>query len=155
MKATLQSMTLLGLVLLMGATAWASPYPLEAILGSEEAGKLATQRITTTAMLLDRGAGAADRKKLARTSGIKLARLTRWVRMCDVLRIKGVGPQMTKLMAAAQVYTVQQLRKQRPRVLAQRLEQANRKVKITQTPPTAGQLRNWITQARKLKLVLK
>ena len=143
------------LTLLASSSAVASPYPLENILGDHDAVRLAKQRILTSAELLKRGARGDVRQKLARTTGIKLARLTSMVQMCDLLRIKGVGPQMIKLLALANVHTVKQLRKQKSKALARRLDQANKKAKITQTPPTAEQLKNWIVQARKLKLVFK
>ncbi len=143
------------LTALASSAALASPYPLENILGDHEAAKLAKQRIMTSAQLLKRGAKSAARVKLAKATGIDKARLTSMVRMCDLLRIKGVGPQMVKLLAEAKVNTVKLLQKQKAAVLARQLIQANKKAKITQTPPNAEQLKNWIAQARKLKLVLK
>lgn len=143
------------LIALVSSAALASPYPLENILGDHDAAKLAKQRILTSAQLLKNGAKVAARKKLAKITGIVQARLTNMVQMCDLLRIKGVGPQMVKLLALAKVHTVKQLRKQKAAELARRLHLANKKAKITQTPPNAEQLKNWITQASKLKLVLK
>ncbi len=143
------------LTLLASNPAQARPYPLENVLGDHDAAKLAKQRILTTAQLLKQAAKSAERKKLARVTGIKVVRLTGMVQMCDLLRIRGVGPQMVKLLAAAKVLTVQQLRKQKAALLARRMKVANVKAKITQTPPNEEQLKNWIAQARKLKLVLK
>lgn len=143
------------LTALAGSSALASPYPLENILGDHDAARLAKQRIMTSAQLLKRGARTNARLKLAKLTGIKQARLTAMVQMCDLLRIKGVGPQMIKLLALVKIETVKLLRKQNAAALALRLEQANKKAKITQTPPSSEQLKNWISQARKLKLVLK
>lgn len=143
------------LTVLASSTAQARPYPLENVLGDHDAAKLAKQRILTSPQLLKQGSKADDRKKLARATGIKVERLIGMVQMCDLLRIKGVGPQMVKLLAAAKVLTVKELRKQKATALAKALEKANKKAKITQTPPNAEQLKNWIAQARKLKLVLK
>ena len=143
------------LTMLVSSTALASPYPLENILGDHDAAKLAKQRILTSAQLLKNGAKVAARQELAKVTGIEQARLTKMVRMCDLLRIRGVGPQMVKLLALVKVHTVKQLRKQKAAGLARQLDLANKKAKITQTPPSAEQLKNWIAQAKKLKLVLK
>lgn len=143
------------LTTLLAGSAQARPYPLENILGDHDAARLAKQRILTSAQLLEQGARVAPRQKLAKVVGIKFARLTGMVQMCDLLRIKGVGPQMVKLMALVQVKTVKLLRRQKAARLAGMLKKANNKAKVTQTPPNAEQLKNWIGQARKLKLVLK
>lgn len=132
----------------------ARPYPLRNILGDRDAAELAKKKILTTSELLKRGAEPKARQELARSTGIPLAKITAWTQMCDLLRIHGVGPQMAKLMASAKVHTVKQLRRQKPAPLAKRMLKANEKVKITEVPPNAEQLRNWIAQAKKLKVVL-
>ena len=139
---------------LTSARAEARPYPLSNILGDQDAAELAKKQILTTSVLLQRGAKPKARKELAKSTGIPLVKITAWTQMCDLLRIHGVGPQMAKLMAAAKVLTIKQLRQQNPKLLAKRMQQANKKAKITQVPPNAEQLRNWIAQAKKLKIVL-
>lgn len=142
-------------MLLYAAPAGASPYPLEEILDKPAAEKLAKAKVESSDELLQRGAKAKDRQALARATKLPLKKLTEWVQMCDLLRIKGVGPEMVKLLNAGRVATVKQLRGSKVAPLFKRLMEANKKKKITQNPPTEEQLGAWIDHAKKLDLVLK
>jgi len=142
---------LLGLAL----AAMASPYPLQEVLDKVSAATLAKQKVVTTDDLLQAGATPKARQALAKTTGISLEQLTGWVNMSDLVRIKGVGPEMVRLFAAAKVHTVKQLRAQNPARLHKSVVAANGKTKITEKLPDEEQLTNWIEQAKKLKLVLR
>lgn len=144
----------LNLMLSFPTSVQASPYPLANILEEKEARALLAEKIETTDDLLLKAATSAARARLAKTTGIPLARLTECVEISDLVRIKGVGLQMVKLLRFVGVNTVKQLRKQNAKDLAARIEMANAKAKITETPPNAEQLDNWISQAKKLKLLL-
>jgi predicted flap endonuclease-1-like 5' DNA nuclease len=145
----------LATLVLLAVSAQASSYPLSEILDKASAEKLAKVDIKTSDDLLKRGATAKDRQALVRTAKVGLNQLTSWVKMCDLLRIKGVGPEMVRLLAAAGVTTVKQLRAQKPPALMKKLTVANKKKKITENPPTEEQLGAWIDQAKKLDLVLR
>ena len=142
-------------LLLPARLALASPYPLEAIVGEKEATALAAQKITSTTELLKRAATAKSRKALAAATGLAEARLLDWARACDMLRIKGVGPEMVRLLAAAKVSTTRQLKAQKAPALLKQVMLANERDKISENPPGPGQLKAWITQAGKLKQVLR
>jgi len=145
----------LGFLLLPALPAGASPYPLAEILDKAAVEKLAKAKVETTDDLLQRGAKAKDRQKLAKATKLSARKLAEWVKMCDLLRIKGVGPEMVKLLNAGRVTTVKQLRASKAAALNKRLVEANKKKKITQNPPTEEQLSAWIEHAKKLELVLK
>jgi len=154
MKACL-SVGALATVVLLAASVQASSYPLSEILDKASAEKLAKVSIKTSDELLTQGATARQRQALVRKAKVGLNLLTSWVKMCDLLRIKGVGPEMVQLLAAARITTVKQLRAQKPAVLMKKLTAANKKKKITENPPTEEQLGAWIDQAKKLDLVLR
>jgi hypothetical protein len=145
----------LGLALLLAApTASASTYPLEQVLEKESAEKLEKAGVKTTDELLAKGAKPKELRALAKTTGLPEAKLGAWVKMCDLLRIKGVGPEMVRLLGAGKVSTVKQLRGQVAAKLFKVMIEANKKTKITQKPPAEEQVANWIEQAKKLELVL-
>jgi hypothetical protein len=141
--------------LLAASQAWASPYPLEQILPKSATEKLAAAGVETSDQLLAAAAKRPARAKLAKTTGLGLKLLTEWTKMCDLLRIKGVGPEMTRLLGAAKVTTVAQLRRQRVSRLMKKVLAANEKQKITDNPPSEKHLAGWIAEAKKLKIVLR
>jgi predicted flap endonuclease-1-like 5' DNA nuclease len=143
------------LALLLGATALASTYPLAHILPKEAADKLATAGISSSDDLLDKGGKPADRAKVVKATGLAAARVLEWVRMCDLLRIKGVGPVMVRLLGAAGVTSVAQLRQRKADALYKDVMKANDRVKVTQNPPSEKHLEHWIEQAKKLKIVVR
>ncbi len=141
--------------LLLGTTAQASPYPIHEILDKAVADKLAKAEIKTSNDLLERGATAKGLRALAKATGLAAGQLGGWVKMCDLLRLKGVGPEMVRLLNAGKVSTVKQLRHQDAAKLHKVLMAANEKGKLTEKPPAESQVANWIEQAKKLKDVIR
>jgi hypothetical protein len=133
----------------------ASTYPLENILSKDDASKLEKAGIKTSDELLEKGATPATRIKLAKDTSTDVKVLTEWVRMCDLLRVKGIGPIMVKLLGAVKVTSVAQLRIRNPKKLSEEIEKVNAKEKITEKTPSEKHLENWIDQAKKLKIVLR
>lgn len=147
---------IIGLTLLLQhQPAGASVYPLAHILPKAEAEKLEQAGIKTSEELLEKGGSPAGRNKLAKATGIAAKQLLDWVRMADLLRIKGVGPVMVKLLGAAKVTSVAQLKQATAKKLYDKMMAANEKDKITQNPPSEKHLENWIEQAKQLKVVVK
>ncbi|MCA9673216.1 MAG: DUF4332 domain-containing protein [Myxococcales bacterium] len=146
----------IGALLLAAPTpATASPYPLDQVLPQTAATRLGKMGIKTTSDLLKRGAKHKNRRKLAKKTGIELRKLEGWVRMADVMRIKGVGPEMTRLLAAAGVKSVSKLRRERPGSLHKRLMAANAKHKISGNPPSKAYVADWIKKAKRLRIVVR
>lgn len=141
--------------LLLSAPSLASDYPLFNVLDEKSATKLQGIKIFTTSDLLRRTGTPLERKKLAKRTGITRGKITTWARLCDLLRIKGVGLKMARLLTRAEVRTVRELRQAQPLALHKKVLAANKKKEITKTPPTAEQLFNWIEQSKKLKLVFR
>ena len=155
MGSTTRFLIALWTLAVLAPTAQASPYPLSEILEPPAPEKLAKEKITTSDELLARAAKGKDRRALAKATGIRGSLLRKWVRMCDLLRIKGVGPEMVKLFGAGRITRVKQLRTQKADKLHKRLMRANKKKKITENPPTQEQLETWINEAKNLELVLR
>ena len=114
--------------------ALASTYPLGHILPEDAAKKLAKAGVNSSDELLEQGATPAGRTKLAKASGLPAKQLLEWVRMSDLLRIKGVGPVMVKLLAAADVVSVAQLKQRVAKKLYDKVMAANEKATDHQEP---------------------
>ncbi|HEX3696823.1 MAG TPA: DUF4332 domain-containing protein [Polyangia bacterium] len=145
------------LSLLVAGPALASHYALSEVsrlVPPTDAEKLNKAGVDTTEQLLDKAGKAKDRKALAKTSGLSVATLTGLAKHCDLLRIKGVGPEMVLLLEAAGVKSIVDLSKRDAAGLMAAVESANKAKKISEKMPTEPQLADWIEQAKKLPPVL-
>jgi predicted flap endonuclease-1-like 5' DNA nuclease len=147
----------LALTLLMSGVARASNYALEEIpetIPKAEAVKLKAAGIDTTFQLLQKAGDRAARKELAAHTRISEKTLQLWVEMADLLRIKGIGPDVTRLLAAAGVHTVIQLKTADATQLNAAIMKANSRQHLSENPPSVDHLAAWIAQAQTLPIVL-
>ena len=89
----------------LAASARASNYALEEIpqaIPAADAQRLKGQGIGTTFQLLEKAGEPKARKELAKAAKIPEKTLESWVQMADVMRVKGVGPDVTRLLASGQ-----------------------------------------------------
>jgi predicted flap endonuclease-1-like 5' DNA nuclease len=143
--------------LFMIGTAHASNYALEEIpqaIPAPEAAKLKSAGITTTFALLEKAAEAKDRKSLARTTKIAEKTIEAWAQMADLLRVRGIGPDVARLLAAAGVHTVAQLKTANASALSDEIGKVNSKQHLSENPPSVEHLQSWIQQAQTLPIVL-
>jgi predicted flap endonuclease-1-like 5' DNA nuclease len=141
----------------MAATARASNYALEEIpdaIPAVDAQKLKAQGIGTTFQLLEKAGDAKARRELAKAAKVPEKSLEQWVQMADVMRVKGVGPDVTRLLAACGVHTVAQLKTQDAAKLSEAITKVNDKQHLSQNPPSVEHLQAWIAQAQTLPIVL-
>jgi predicted flap endonuclease-1-like 5' DNA nuclease len=120
------------------------------LITPEQARKLHRANVETTEQLLEKAAKPADRKTLAKASGLAPAELYTLAKRCDLLRIKGVGTEMVLLLEAAGVTSTAELVKKDAPNLTTAVLSANKTAKISEKPPTEPQLADWIAQAKKL-----
>ena len=145
------------LATLVGRPALASHYALTEVgrlVPSPDAEKLKKAGVETTEQLLEKSATAKDRKALAKASGLSVPAVTVLAKHCDLLRIKGVGPEMVLLLEAAGVKSIADLAKRDAAGLTAAAESANKSKKISEKLPTEPQMADWIEQAKKLPPVL-
>lgn len=141
----------------LGATARASNYALDEIpqsIPAAEAQKLKGQGIGTTFQLLEKAGDPKARKELAKAAKIAEKTLESWVEMADVMRVKGVGPDVTRLLAACGVHTVAQLKTQDATKLNDEIMKVNSRSHLSENPPSVEHLQAWIAQAQTLPIVL-
>ena len=144
---------LAGAMMVAIPAAQASHYALadvSRLVSAGDAEKLHKAGVDTTEQLLDKAGKSKDRKELAKASGLSAPALTALVKHCELLRIKGIGPEMVLLLEAAGVKGTVDLAKRDPAALVTAVDAANKTKKISEKPPTEPQLADWIDQAKKL-----
>jgi predicted flap endonuclease-1-like 5' DNA nuclease len=95
-------------------------YPISKIpdIDAAVASKLKAQRIRTTAKLLEQAKDARGRQLLAEKMGVDECTVLAWANAADRMRIKGIGDDYARLLAAVGV-TVRELKYRNPKNLAQ------------------------------------
>ena len=119
---------------------------------ADEAKKLRTQRIRTTARLLEAAKNPKGRQQLAMQTGIDVKRLLSLANTADRMRIKGMGKGYAALLAAVGVDTVRELRYRNPQKLATRMAEISKKRKLVRILPNVDMVTGWVEQAKKLPL---
>jgi hypothetical protein len=139
-------------------TARASNYELEEIpmlVPAEDAAKLRAAGVATTFALLEKGADGRGRQALAGATKIPRKTIDGWVKMADLMRLRGVGPDVARLMTAVGVATVLELQKADAQKTADAIAKVAAAQKLSENPPSAEHLQAWIAQAKNLPIVLR
>lgn len=154
-RALLVAVAALTVVATSGAHASHYRLPADGLVTGEEHAALKRARVQTTLDLLRRAARVGDREDLARESGLPLARLTTLVCQADLLRVKGLGPSMVRLLQTAGIRHTRDLKATEPDGLLERLRAANSIHNIAPVLPQREILEDWIDQAKKLDWMLE
>jgi predicted flap endonuclease-1-like 5' DNA nuclease len=136
----------------------ASNYALEEIpqaIPAADAARLKAAGITTTFALLEKAAEPKDRKALSKQTKILEKTIESWAQMADLLRVRGIGPDVARLLAAANVHTVSQLKIANASALSDEILKVNSKLHLSENPPSVEHLQAWIQQAQTLPIVLR
>jgi predicted flap endonuclease-1-like 5' DNA nuclease len=121
-------------------------------IGPDGADRLRSVGIRTATKLLDAAKSPKERKLLAEKTGIDGKRILSWANLVDRMRIKGVGEDYARLLQAAGVDTVKELKYRNPAKLARAMAEANAKRKLVRVLPSDGAVGRWIDQAKRLQL---
>ena len=119
----------------MGAPAFASNYDLSEIphgIPAEDAAKLKAAGVSTTFALLEKAGEGKARKALAKSAKVAEKSLEAWVEMADLCRIRGIGPDVARLLQAVNVHGVSALKTANADKLAADIGKANEKQKLTE-----------------------
>lgn len=124
-------------------------------IGATFAEKLSAAGVATTDDLLDRGATAAGRDRLAEETGISERMLLEWVNHADLMRLDGVGSEYADLLEAAGVDSCAELARRNAANLATTFQEldAARPNTVRQVPSEAT-IQGWIDQAGELAKVV-
>jgi len=129
-------------------------YPISIIsdISADEAAALRKAGIRTTDRLLEAARSLKGRKLLSAKTGIDERRLLMLANAADRLRIKGVGDDYSKLMRAAGVDTVRELKHRNAKRLTEIMRSVNAKRKLVEFLPSEKAVARWIEHAKKLPL---
>ena len=128
-------------------------YLIEAVegIGRAYADRFRKIGITRTGHLLERGRTRRGRKELSDELTVEEALILKWVNLCDLMRLKGVGGEYSELIEAAGVDTVKELRNRNPQNLAKAMRDANDARKLVRQLPGEKQVTRWIEEAKTLE----
>lgn len=131
--------------------------PLKTVegIGPARSAALASIGITSTTVLLERGATKAGRAEIASKTKINEKFIDSWVSAVDLGRVSGIGPQYGELLQADGVATVGDLAKQNANSLRSELVTVNSKKKLVRDIPGENQIAKWIGKAKSLPQVIK
>jgi len=139
------------------APASANPYNVSEVpklIKEREARKLHSAGIHSTDDLLQHAIDPAQRKQLAKQTGLGAARVEQLARCSDLLRLSDIGPEFVMLLEAAGVKSAPDLAAMDPPALAKKMGALNKARHIANPAPSEAQVRNWVNQAGKLPSVL-
>ena len=123
-------------------------------IGPSYGEKLAGAGIKDTDTLLKLCCDKKGRKEISDKSGVSEGQLLKWANMCDLFRIKGVGPEYAELLEAAGVDTVKELRNRNSANLAEACAKVNEQKKLTRSVPSEKVVSGWVDQAKGLDPVI-
>ncbi len=116
-------------------------------MDADSAAKLAAANINSTQDLIDHASTTKQRNDLAKQTGLDAKVLTEWLNRADLMRLKGVGPEMSNLLEECGVDSCKELQHRKAENLQAKLKETNDAKKITHHAPTLGQVEEWIKEA--------
>jgi predicted flap endonuclease-1-like 5' DNA nuclease len=124
-------------------------------IGKVFADKLADAGVKTTDDLLEQGATASGRERLAEATGLSTDQLLKWTNHVDLMRIDGVGSEYAELLEAAGVDSPTELAQRNPRNLAQTFQELDAaRPNWIRRLPSESMVEGWIAQAKGMGKVL-
>ena len=125
-------------------------------IGPAYAEKLAAAGIATTDDLLAPGAKRYDRERIAEATGISSKLILEWVDNVDLMRVPGVGPQYSDLLAAAGVGSPAELAHRNAAHLAVTVQEVvAARPNMVRRVPSEVEVARWITEAKSLPRVVE
>jgi predicted flap endonuclease-1-like 5' DNA nuclease len=125
-------------------------------IGAGYAAKLGAVGVRTTDDLLLAGATLNAREKLAMDAGISGELILKWVKDVDLMRVPGVGPQYSDLLAAAGVDSPAELARRNPANLAVTFQEvvAARPGTVRRIP-SETEIAGWVDAARSVDKIVE
>ncbi len=112
--------------------------------------KLDALGVKYTQQLLERGKTESQREKLAQQIGISNRTLTELVGRADMMRLRGIGGDLSLLLKEAGVLSCKALSEQNTERLHKRLGELHIGQRIAYHAPSRAQVRSWINEAQQL-----
>lgn len=119
-------------------------------IGKVQGDKLREHGIRTVEALLEAGASASGREKIAEGTGISVKIILEAVNLADLMRINGIGSEFADLLEEAGVDTVKELATRVPANLAKKVAEINEVKKLTRRTPSLAECEKWVAEAKTL-----
>ncbi len=124
-------------------------------IGPAYAQKLIAAGVATTDALLERGASAAGRGRIAEATGISETLVLEWVNHADLMRLDGVGSEYADLLEAAGVDSCAELAQRNAANLATTFQELDAaRPNTVRRVPSEATIAGWIAQAGTLAKVV-
>lgn len=120
-------------------------------ISAKQVAVLEQEGIKTADALLQAARTPADRRELARTTGIEEMKLFKWVNYADLSRIDGLEPALTTLLEQAGITTMLDLRGRSPFSLHSKLVALNKQQQVVNAVPDMLQVADIVNHAKTLE----
>jgi len=117
-------------------------------IGDANAAKLEKADVRTVGDLLNMCCDTEGRRRVSEISGISRIQLLQWSHMADLMRVAGIGPEYSELLAASGVLTVKELSRRIPAHLAETMKEVKELKNLTRTVPSEKQVAKWVENAK-------
>lgn len=116
--------------------------------------RLQAAGVRTLEQLLEQGSTSAARMRLADETGLDDATIKQWVHQADLMRVRGIGPELAHLLCQVGVFTAPKLAYRSTDALHADLIECNYNLRLVGRLPGVTELHQLITSAKTLpKLV--
>lgn len=112
--------------------------------------KLAKRGIFTTLDLLERCSNDYQIIRFAKMTGLSRSLLRKWVRLADIMRVKGIGEEYAKLLITLGYDNLEALSIEKGKILHEKIENYDKTKKKVKRMPSEKEIRMWIKSARQL-----
>lgn len=113
--------------------------------------KLETVGIGTVEALLNRCGSILGRKEIAALTGLREAQISKWVRIADMMRLRGVGKEFSELLEASGVNSVASLGMRDPERLCNRMSEVNEARRLARRSPALHEVTAWVGAAKAME----
>ena len=112
--------------------------------------KLEAEGIKNTQQLLEHTRSVKQRTELAQKVGTTPTAIKELANRADLMRLKGVGGDMSNLLEEAGVNSCKELQHRVPEKLHEKLAELQASKKIAHHTPTLAQVTDWINESKSL-----
>ena len=121
-------------------------------IGPTYAKKFQSININTSDDLLEKGNTPQGRKEIAEKSDISEKLILKWVNMANLVRVKGVGEEYSKLLEITGISSVAELSNCNAKDLQENMQKVNAQKNLVKRPPTLNEVEEWIEQSQNLPI---
>ena len=83
-----------------------------------------------------------------------MSRIEAWVNLADLMRVRGIGPDVARLLTAVGIKTLSDLQRADAATTAAAIRDFNKKTHLSTNPPGAESIRFWIGMSRALPIIV-